>query len=107
MRKELIRDELEKIQGAWYTRKTDEQLWAYEKMSRDLKEKLRGKQPECLRPYNSVKNRVCKLTPKMVKEIREKYIPFIYGKQKLAREYGVSTSVVYRIIKNQVWKKSM
>ena len=105
MRKELIKEELKKIQCSKFTQKTDEQLWAYEELSRSQRDKLKGNQPECLRRYNSHSNRVCKLTPKLVKEIRLKYIPFVYGKQKLALEYGVSTSVVYRILHGKSWKE--
>ena len=104
MRKEIIKDELKKIQCSGFLQKTDEQLWSYEELSRSQHDKLKGVQPECLRLYNSPSNRTCKLTPKMVKEIRSRYIPFVYGKQKLAREFGISTSVVYRILKNLSWK---
>jgi hypothetical protein len=37
-------------------------------------------------------------------EIRKKYIPYRYGKVKLAEEYGVSSAVIYRILKGQSWK---
>jgi hypothetical protein len=40
----------------------------------------------------------------MVREIRRKYNPHIYGKKRLAIEYGVSVSVIYRIIKGIMWK---
>lgn len=104
MHKNRIREELQKIQQAEYARKSDAQLWAYEQLSRHYKTKFNGVQPECLKEYNSNSNRVCKLTPKMVKEIKRKYSPHVYGKQRLAREYGVSTSVIYRILKGFSWK---
>lgn len=105
MRKKVIMEELEKIQQAEYARKSDAQLWAYEELSRHYRTKLKGEQPECLKQFNSSTNRICKLTPKMVKEIKRKYSPHVYGKQRLAREYGVSTSVIYRIIKGVSWKE--
>lgn len=104
MHKNRIQDELEKIQQAEYARKSDAQLWAHEELSRHYRTKLKGEQPVCLKKFNSSTNRVCKLTPKMVKEIRRKYNPHVYGKQKLAREYGVSTSVILRIIRGVAWK---
>lgn len=105
MNKKRIRIELDKIQQADYAKKSDAQLWAYEQLSRQYKSKFKGAQPECLKAYNSNCNRVCKLTPKKVKEIKRKYNPHVYGKQRLAREYGVSTSVIYRILKGFSWKE--
>ena len=105
MRKDRIKEELERIQKAEYARKTDAQLWAYEQLSRLQRSKLNGEQPETLQKYNSPTNRTCKLTPKMVREIKRKYNPYVYGKQRLAREYGVSTSVIYRILKGLSWKE--
>lgn len=105
MRNERIKEELERIQKAEYARKSDAQLWAYEQLSQLQRSKLKGEQPESLKKYNSTSNRNCKLTPKMVKEIKRKYNPYVYGKQRLAREYGVSTSVIYRILKGLSWKE--
>ncbi len=45
-----------------------------------------------------------KLSNTEVHEIRSKYIPKIYGLQKLANEYNVSVSVIHRIISQKGWK---
>jgi DNA invertase Pin-like site-specific DNA recombinase len=44
------------------------------------------------------------LNKEQVREIRRKYNPHVYGKKRLAIEYGVSVSVIYRIIKGVMWK---
>jgi hypothetical protein len=99
-----IQEELKKIQSSPYAKRTDIQLAAYETLSLLHKCKNRGIQPEALIKYNSHLKRCCKLNSEKVMEIRNKYVPFQYGKQKLAREYGVSTSVIYRIVKRRAWK---
>ena len=45
-----------------------------------------------------------KLTEKEVKEIREKYIPYVYTQKMLAEEYGVSKSDIKLIISKNIWK---
>lgn len=45
-----------------------------------------------------------KLTESEVKEIRNKYIPNIYGTRKLAKEYNVSISCIKFILKGKTWK---
>jgi DNA invertase Pin-like site-specific DNA recombinase len=65
----------------------------------------KGIQASGLIPFNNPENRsTCKLTRQQVEEIRKKHIPNRYGKAKLAKEYGVSRSVIYRILKGQSWK---
>jgi hypothetical protein len=54
--------------------------------------------------YNDSENRRTKLTKNDVREIRRKYNPHVYGKKRLSIEYGVSVSVIYRIIKGIMWK---
>lgn len=49
------------------------------------------------------KNGSHKLTEAQVIEIREKYIPYKYSTCKLAREYGVHHSEIYRIVKYINW----
>lgn len=41
-----------------------------------------------------------RLTDKQVNEIREKYVPFRYGQNKLSKEYGVSRGHINLIIHN-------
>jgi len=44
-----------------------------------------------------------KLTSEDVSDIRAKYTPFKYTQSKLAKEYGVTQSVISRIICNKAW----
>lgn len=44
-----------------------------------------------------------KLTQQQVNEIRDKYIPRKYTAAKLAKEYGVSISLISSIIRNEIW----
>lgn len=104
MNRELIQKELQMIQAAPFTDKTDKQLWSYQKMSDVYKVERGNRQPEHLKRFNSITNRKCKLSIKQVKEMRLKYNPHVYGKKKLAKKYGVSVSVVHRIIKGLSWK---
>lgn len=83
---------------------TNKQIESYKKLSILQKELCKGKQPESLKPFNVLSKRDTKLTEKQVNEIREKYVPNVYGKNKLGIEYGVSTSVIYRILKGKSWK---
>lgn len=45
-----------------------------------------------------------KLTWKMVREIRDKYIPYEYPLSVLAREYSVAKQTIWHIIKNITWR---
>ncbi len=99
-----INQELKKVQSSSFASKTDKQLIAYQLLSDLYNEKNKGIQPEALRKYNNSIHRRCKLTYEKAKEIREKYNPHLYGKHKLAKEYGVSPSVILRIIKGKSWK---
>jgi DNA invertase Pin-like site-specific DNA recombinase len=100
-----IQEEVLKIKEAPYSKKTDKQLFAYEILSETHKGRNKGVQPTALLKYNEAVNRKCKLTAQKVNEIRQKYNPHIYGKKRLAEEYGVSTSVIYRIIKGKSWRE--
>ena len=104
MNKELIMEELLKVQVSPFAKKTDKQLLSYEALSELYREKNKGIQPSQLVEFNKPSNRKCKLTIEQVKEIREKYNPYVYGKERLAKEYGVGRSVIYRIIKGKSWK---
>ncbi len=101
----LIQEEVSKVQECWFAKKTDKQLQAYQDLSELYKGRNKGIQPIALSAYNSPSKRSCKLSVDQVREIRRKYNPHVYGKQKLAREYGVSTSVIYRILNGKSWNK--
>lgn len=53
---------------------------------------------------NGDSNGNSKLNEKQIAEIRQKYTPRKYSTYKLAKEYNVSQSVVFYIIKNIMWK---
>lgn len=100
----LIQEEIEKIQSLPFSKKTDKQLISYDILSQLHKEQYKGLQPLALVKYNDSENRKTKLSKEKVREIRRKYNPHVYGKKRLAIEYGVSVSVIYRIIKGVMWK---
>jgi len=100
----LIQEELKKIEDSSFAKKTDKQLMAWDILSELYKQQYQGIQPLALVKYNDSENRKTKLTKEQVKEIRRKYNPYVYGKKRLSIEYGVSVSVIYRIIKGIMWK---
>jgi len=105
MNKELIIKELLFIQEAPFSNKSDKQLWSYQDLSDLYKSRTNGMQPQQLRKYNKSINRICKLSVEQVMEIRKKYNPHVYGKKQLAKEYGVSATVIYRIVNGKAWKE--
>ncbi len=104
MNRDRIQKLVDSIDQSSYAFKTDKQLASYEDLSLKYKQKYAGRQPPQLRGYKKRENGRCKLNEQLVAEIRNKYQPHVYGKLKLANEYGVSTSVIYRIIKKEIWK---
>jgi hypothetical protein len=100
----IIQEEIVKIQSSSYAKKTDKQLLSYEILSELHKHQYQGIQPLALVKYNDSENRRTKLNKEQVREIRRKYNPHVFGKKRLANEYGVSVSVIYRIIKGVMWK---
>ncbi len=104
MNKDKIQRLIDSIDQSDYAFKTDKQLASYEDLSLMYKQKYAGRQPPQLREYKKRENGGCKLNQELVEEIRKKYKAHVYGKLRLAKEYGVSTSVIYRIIKKEIWK---
>jgi DNA invertase Pin-like site-specific DNA recombinase len=101
-----IQSEIKKIESSSFAKKSDKQLMSYEILSELHKNQYQGIQPLALVKYNDSENRKTKLNKAQVREIRRKYIPHVYGKKRLAIEYGVSVSVIYRIVKGLMWKTS-
>lgn len=101
-----IQDEINKVQKSSFAHKTDKQLLAYEILSELHRQKYQGLQPLALAKYNDSENRKTKLNKQKVNEIRKKYNPYVYGKKRLAIEYGVSVTVIYKILKGKMWKTS-
>lgn len=46
-----------------------------------------------------------KLTWRKVRAIRKRYIPYKITQQKLAKEYGVTTSIISEVINGNTWKE--
>ena len=94
---------LSEIRDAPFSKKTDKQLQHYENLSQLMKEKY--KNGTYISPTILIDddNRGRKLSKNEVLEIRRKYIPFKYGKIKLSKEYKVSPTLIYKIIKQKIW----
>ena len=101
---DIIQREIQMIQTSEFARKTDRQLISYQELSDLYRFRTQGVQPPALARFNRPMYRKCKLNIEQVRSIRQKYNPHIYGKQRLADEYGVSKAVVGRILKGQSWK---
>ena len=104
MNNKIVLQELKKIQESEYAKKSDKQLISYEILSELHKGKNMGIQPIAFKIFNE--NRTRKLSIEKILEIRKKYNPYVYGKKRLAIEYGVSVTVIYKILKGQLWKTS-
>lgn len=64
----------------------------------DCISKGRSKKERGVDRYNS------KLSENMVREIRHRYVPRIFGVDKLAQLYPVSRSMIFAIVKRKRWK---
>lgn len=69
---------------------------SYEILSEIHKGKNMGIQPIAFKIFNE--NRKRKLSIDQILEIREKYNPYVYGKLRLAKEYGVSKTLIHKIL---------
>jgi len=99
-----IQEEINRIKNAPFSKKSDKQLIANDNLSALHKLKYSGIQPIEFERYNNHVNRKTKLTAEDVIAIRSKYNPYIVGKKKLAHEYGVSVSLIHKIIHRLKWK---
>jgi hypothetical protein len=93
---QVVLTEIKKIQDSDYAKKTDKQLISYEILSELHKGKNLGIQPIAFRIFNE--NRIRKLSIDKIMEIRKKYNPYVYGKLRLAKEYGVSKTLIHKIL---------
>ena len=99
MNNKVVLQELKKIQESEYAKKSDKQLISYEILSELQKGKNVGIQPIAFKIFNE--NRKRKLSIDKILEIRKKYNPYVYGKLRLAKEYGVSKTLIHKIIIKQ------
>jgi hypothetical protein len=65
--------------------------------------KLRWKQRGCKGKLIGEQIGTAKLTENQVREIRAKFIPRVYGRKKLAEEYGVQPCTIKDIILKNSW----
>ncbi len=93
---QVVLTEIKKIQDSDYAKKTDKQLISYEILSELHKGKNMGIQPISFKIFNE--NRIRKLSNDQILEIRNKYNPYVYGKLRLAKEYGVSKTLIHKIL---------
>jgi hypothetical protein len=93
---QFVLTEIKKIQDSDYAKKSDKQLISYEILSELHKGKNMGLQPIAFRIFNE--NRIRKLSNDQILEIRNKYNPYVYGKLRLAKEYGVSKTLIHKIL---------
>jgi uncharacterized protein YacL len=93
---QFVLTEIKKIQDSDYAKKSDKQLMSYEILSELHKGKNMGIQPIAFKIFNE--NRKRKLSNDQILEIRKKYNPYVYGKLRLANEYGVSKSLIHKIL---------
>jgi DNA invertase Pin-like site-specific DNA recombinase len=93
---QVVLTQIKKIQDSDYAKKTDKQLISYEILSELHKGKNMGIQPIAFKIFNE--NRKKKLSNDQISEIRKKYNPYVYGKLRLAKEYGVSKTLIHKIL---------
>jgi hypothetical protein len=93
---QVVLTQIKKIQDSDYAKKTDKQLISYEILSELHKGKNMGIQPIAFKIFNE--NRIRKLSNDQILEIRMKYNPYVYGKLRLAKEYGVSKTLIHKIL---------
>jgi hypothetical protein len=93
---QVVLTQIKKIQDSDYAKKSDKQLISYEILSELHKGKNMGLQPIAFRIFNE--NRIRKLSNNQILEIRKKYNPYVYGKLRLAKEYGVSKTLIHKIL---------
>jgi DNA invertase Pin-like site-specific DNA recombinase len=96
----VVLNEIKKIQDSDFAKKTDKQLMSYEILSELHKGKNMGIQPIAFKIFND--NRTRKLSIDKILEIKKKYNPYVYGKLRLAKEYGVSKTLIHKILKNNI-----
>jgi hypothetical protein len=96
MTNQVVLTEIKIIQDSDYAKKTDKQLISYEILSELHKGKNMGIQPISFKIFNE--NRIRKLSIDQILEIRMKYNPYVYGKLRLAKEYGVSKTLIHKIL---------
>lgn len=72
-------------------------LGTHQDNATDRDQKGRGASGEC--------SGMSKLTWEQVREIRKRYIPRIVSQPKLAKEYGVTHTLIGYIVRNEIWKE--
>jgi hypothetical protein len=103
MNLELLQAQINKIDINPISHKSDKQLNYYEQLSESYKKRFKGDQPAALVKYNNVDLRLTKLSKQEVNEILQLYQKGVYGKKRLAKQFGVSSTMIYKIITGKNW----
>ena len=98
-----LQEELDRFSASPISKKSDRQLIANDVKSADYKQRFKDKAPYGILAYHKSGNHQSKLTQLQADEIRSKYLPNIYGKRKLAKEYNVSVALITKIIDRKIW----
>jgi hypothetical protein len=102
--KDQIQKELDALKSSHVAKLSDAQLSAInEAMARhgpDMAKKMSTTPRQ-----RSAGKRKTKLTANIITQIKSKYIPYIYGRKRLAEEYGVSQMTILKVLRNQIFKQ--
>jgi hypothetical protein len=98
-----LQEELNRFSASPITKKSDRQLIANDAKSADYKQRFKDKAPDGILAYHKSGIKNSKLTQLQADEIRSKYLPNIYGKRRLAKEYNVSVALITKIIDRKIW----
>jgi hypothetical protein len=98
-----LQEELDRFSASPISKRSDRQLIANDAKSTEYRERFKNKPPEGILAYHKSGKHQSKLTQLHADEIRSKYLPNIYGKRKLAKEYNVSVALITKIIDRKIW----
>ena len=103
MNKEQIQKELEALKASHVAKLSDAQLSAINDAMARHGPEMAKKVSTTPRQRSHGKRRT-KLTAIQAQDIRERYIPYIYGRKRLSEEYGVSEMTILKVLRNLIFK---
>jgi hypothetical protein len=103
MNNEQLQKELDALKASHVSKLSDAQLSAINDAMARHGPEMEKKVSTAPRQRSSG-NRKKKLTANQAQEIREKYIPYVYGRKRLSEEYGVSEMTILKLLRNQIFK---
>lgn len=104
MNKEQLQKELDTLKASHVAKLSDAQLSAIDDAMARHGPKMEKKVSTTPRQRSAGKRKT-KLTANMITQIKSKYIPYIYGRKRLAEEYGVSQMTILKVLRNQIFKQ--